>query len=121
MPTATRKLDEGHFFGEMAALRRVRRTATVRALEHTSLLVLDARDLHALMQRQPTIAKRLRETVKDRIGEDLIAAEGDLVTDEFEDTPSRRCRRPKSAEAGLDPGLGQPAHPRPARLRRKIA
>lgn len=90
-----RRLDEGHFFGEMAALRRARRTATVRALERTSLLVLDARDLHALMERQPTIARRLRQTVKDRVGEDLIAAEGDLVTDEFEDIADPPLPGPK--------------------------
>jgi voltage-gated potassium channel len=81
----SRRLNEGHFFGEMAALRRVRRTATVRAMERTSLLVLDARDLHSLMQRQPTIAQRLRKTVQERLGEDLISTEGDLLTDEFSD------------------------------------
>lgn len=82
-----RHLGEGHFFGEMAALRQVRRTATVRAVDRTSLLVLDAHDLHALMQRQPTIAQRLRQTVQDRLGKDLISAEGDLLTDEFLDDP----------------------------------
>jgi voltage-gated potassium channel len=80
-----RKLDEGHFFGEMAALRRVRRTATARALERTSLLVLDARDLHALMQRQPMVAQRLQDTVKARIGDGLISAGGDMLTDEIAD------------------------------------
>lgn len=79
------RLDEGHFFGEMAALRRVRRTATVRALERTSLLVLDARDLRALMERQPKIAERLRATIKSRIGKDLIAPGGDMLTDEIDD------------------------------------
>jgi voltage-gated potassium channel len=78
-------LDEGHFFGEMAALRRVRRTATARALERTSLLVLDASDLRALMERQPTIAERLRETIRKRLGTDVIAAGGDLVVEEIED------------------------------------
>jgi voltage-gated potassium channel len=78
-------LDEGHFFGEMAALRRVRRTATARALERTSLLVLDASDLRALMERQPTIAARLRETIRKRLGTDVIAAGGDLVVEEIED------------------------------------
>ena len=80
-----RKLDEGHFFGEMATLRRVRRTATARALERTSLLVLDARDLHALMQRQPTVAQRLQDTVKTRIGEGLISTEDDMIADEIGD------------------------------------
>lgn len=97
-----RKLGEGHFFGEMAALRRVRRTATVRALEHTSLLVLDARDLHALMQRQPTIAKRLRETMKDRIGEDLLTATGDLVTDELQEDADIALAKPKKRRSRRD-------------------
>lgn len=92
-----RRLAEGHFFGEMATLRRVRRTATVRAVERTSLLVLDARDLHSLMQRQPTIAQRLRKAVQDRLGRDLISAEGDLLTDEFLDDqnpPRSEAARP---------------------------
>lgn len=83
MPQERHILDEGHFFGEMAALRRVRRTATARALEHTSLLVLDARDLHALMERQPTIAARLRETIRKRLGPDMVAPGGDLVAEEI--------------------------------------
>lgn len=83
LPDGGHKLEEGHFFGEVAALRRTRRTATVRALEHTSLLVLDARDLRALMERQPTIAERLRETIKSRIGKDLLTPDGDLLTDEI--------------------------------------
>ena len=47
------RLGAGHFFGEIAVLRRARRSATVTALTRTSLLVLDAHDLHALMARQP--------------------------------------------------------------------
>ena len=31
------------------------------------------------------VAKRLRKTVQDRLGEDLISTEGDLLTDEFSD------------------------------------
>lgn len=85
LPNETRRLDEGHFFGEMAALRRVRRTATVRALERTSLLVLDAKDLHALMERQPTIAERLRETIRARLGSDVVAPHGDLIVEEIDD------------------------------------
>jgi voltage-gated potassium channel len=87
LPDGVHRLGEGHFFGEMAALRRARRTATVRALERTSLLVLDAQDLHSLMERQPTIADRLRQTVQNRLGADVITAEGDLLTDEFDGDP----------------------------------
>ena len=50
------RLGVGQFFGEVAVLRRSRRSATVTALTRTNLLVLDAHDLHALMQRDPRIA-----------------------------------------------------------------
>jgi voltage-gated potassium channel len=38
------RLGAGHFFGEIAALRRTRRSATITAVTRASLLVLDARD-----------------------------------------------------------------------------
>src|SRR5689334_1569010 len=61
------RLGAGHFFGEIAALRRARRSATVTAVTRTSLLVLDAHDLHALMARQPQIAERIREVARKRL------------------------------------------------------
>jgi voltage-gated potassium channel len=88
-----KRLGAGHFFGEIAVLRRARRSATVRARERTSLLVLDARDLRALMERQPEIAKRLRETVKSRIGRELISPEGDIVTEEIEEREKEATQR----------------------------
>ena len=44
-----------------AVLRRARRSATVTALTRVNLLVLDGHDLHALMEREPRIAARMRE------------------------------------------------------------
>jgi voltage-gated potassium channel len=82
----TKCMGEGHFFGEIAVLRRARRSATVRARRRTSLLVLDAADLRALMARQPRVAARLRETVKSRIGRDLVSPHGDIVIEEVEET-----------------------------------
>ena len=75
----------GHFFGEIAALRRARRSATAVATTRTRLLVLDAHDLHALMEREPRIAERIREVVRSRIGRDVVTPRGDIVIEEIED------------------------------------
>jgi voltage-gated potassium channel len=62
------RLGVGQFFGEVALLRRTRRTATVTAVTRTNLLGLDAHDLHALMQRDRRIAERIKEVVENRVG-----------------------------------------------------
>ncbi|MGZ3324660.1 MAG: cyclic nucleotide-gated ion channel, partial [Xanthobacteraceae bacterium] len=79
------RLGAGHFFGEIAALRRARRSATAIAVTRTSLLVLDAHDLHALMDREPRIAERIRDVVRSRIGRDIVTPKGDLVIEELEE------------------------------------
>ena len=56
----TVRLGAGHFFGEVAVLRRARRSATATALTRANLLVLDAQDLHALMEREPRVAARMQ-------------------------------------------------------------
>src|SRR5215813_5608430 len=76
----------GHFFGEVAVLRRARRSATVVANTRTRLLVLDAHDLHALMEREPRISERIREVVRSRIGRDIVTPRGDMVIEEIEDS-----------------------------------
>jgi voltage-gated potassium channel len=80
------RLGTGHFFGEIAALRQARRSATVTAVTRTSLLVLDAGNLHALMEREPRIAERIHDVVRSRLGRDLVTPKGDLVTEELEET-----------------------------------
>jgi voltage-gated potassium channel len=77
------RLGVGQFFGEVAVLRRVRRSATATALTRTNLLVLDAQDLHALMQRSPRIRQRIKEVVEKRVGREVVTARGDLVTEEI--------------------------------------
>jgi voltage-gated potassium channel len=94
-----RRLGPGNFFGEVAVLRRARRSATVRATERTRLLVLDADDFHALLGKQPDLAERLRAVVRERVGRELITPEGDIVTEELGEKressgkPTRRRRR----------------------------
>ena len=76
-------LGVGHFFGEIAVLRRARRSATVTATTRTNLLVLDASDFHVLMEQEPRIAERVHTVVRDRIGREIVTPRGDIVTEEI--------------------------------------
>jgi voltage-gated potassium channel len=78
------RLGAGQFFGEVAVLRRSRRSATASALTRTNLLVLDARDLHALMEREPRVAARMKEMIRQRLGGEVVGERGDIVTEEIE-------------------------------------
>jgi voltage-gated potassium channel len=78
------KLGVGQFFGEIAVLRRARRSATVTALTRTNLLVLDATDLHVLMERDHRVSERIHAVVRDRLGAELLSPKGDMVTEEIE-------------------------------------
>jgi voltage-gated potassium channel len=94
LPHERVRLGAGHFFGEIAALRRARRSATVTAVTRTSLLVLDAHDLHALMERQPRIADRIREVARSRLGGNAEPRKGDLMTEELEDAAAGDMQGP---------------------------
>ncbi len=72
------QLCAGDFFGEIAALRQSRRSATVQALTPTRLLALDASDLHSLMDREPQIASRIWEAAQARLGSELERTSSDL-------------------------------------------
>ncbi|MGP9814597.1 cyclic nucleotide-gated ion channel [Rhodopseudomonas sp. NSM] len=65
------RLATGHFFGEIAVLKRVARSATVKAVSRARLLVLDAADLRALVSREPGIARKINEIVEGRTGDNL--------------------------------------------------
>ena len=73
------RLGTGQFFGEVALLRRTRRTATVTAITRTNLLGLDAHDLHALMQRDSRIAERVKEVVENRVGKRAAAVKREVT------------------------------------------
>jgi voltage-gated potassium channel len=85
LPEQRLRLGAGHFFGEIAVLRRARRSANVSAIGRTNLLILDAHDFRALMARQRHLATRVRAAIRDRIGAELVTAHGDLVTEEIAD------------------------------------
>src|SRR3569832_794993 len=73
------RLGSGDYFGEIAALRRSRRSATVVALQTTRLLALDASDLHGLMAREPQIATRIWDAARTRLGKELDTEPGELI------------------------------------------
>jgi len=81
------RLGTGQFFGEIAALRRTRRSATVTAMTPTRLLVLDALDLHALMDGQPALAARIEEAAREKLGHAPNASDGDLMSEELAGAP----------------------------------
>lgn len=84
LPDQRAHLGVGQFFGEIAVLQRTTRSATVVATTRTSLLVLDAADLRALMERDHRIGERLRETARERLKRELVTPKGDLITEEID-------------------------------------
>ena len=77
LPSQQVRLADGTFFGEIALLHKTKRSGTVTATRKTRLLVLDAQDFHALIERMPTLAAHVHQTAKARLEEtgDLAAAE----------------------------------------------
>ncbi|HET9417668.1 MAG TPA: Crp/Fnr family transcriptional regulator [Candidatus Limnocylindria bacterium] len=66
------QLHPGDFFGEIALVESVPRTATVRAEGIARLLVIGHREFHALMDEFPTV----RSAVLDALAERLRKHEG---------------------------------------------
>jgi voltage-gated potassium channel len=77
------RLGAGNFFGEVAALRQSRRSATAIALSNTRLLALDASDLRSLMDREPQIAARVWDAARTKLGDRFEVLAGDLVPAEL--------------------------------------
>lgn len=99
------RLGPGHFFGEIAVLQRSRRSATSVAVRRSNLLVLDARDLHDLMDKDARIAERIHEVAKSRAGHAIVTPQGDLIAEELEETKQKA--RPDSSRRGpADRGSG---------------
>ncbi len=78
LPAQRVRLADGSFFGEIALLHRTKRSGTVKALRKSRLLVLDAQDFHALIERMPALAAHVKTVAKAR-----MADSGDLAVVEI--------------------------------------
>jgi hypothetical protein len=58
--------------------------------------MLDAHDLHVLMDREPRIGERIREVVRTRLGGEMITRKGDLVVEELQEAATRRSADSRS-------------------------
>ena len=87
LPHNAVRLGEGQFFGEIAVMRKTRRTATVRTTLPSKLLVLDAGDLGTLMARNPEIGRRIEEAIAAYGDVPGITARGDMTGDEVGQPP----------------------------------
>lgn len=57
----------GDFFGEMSLLDQAPRSATIRALDATTCLMLSSWDFKSLLERYPSIAVKLLEVLSRRL------------------------------------------------------
>ena len=83
LPSHRVRLSDGTFFGEIALLRRTKRSGTVTATRKTRLLALDAQDFHALIERVPALAAHVQETAAARLADTAEAERGDLDAGEI--------------------------------------
>ena len=61
-------LEKGEFFGEMAIVNRIQRTARARARQHTQLLAFDRPGLEQLVEKNPKIALNIIDRLCRRLG-----------------------------------------------------
>ena len=57
----------GDFFGEMSLLDQAPRSATIRAIDQVTCLMLSSWDFKALLERHPSIAIKLLEVLSRRL------------------------------------------------------
>lgn len=69
-------LQKGAFFGEIALLSQVPRTASVRTLEPSELYALKAKDFQATLDLFPEFAEQVQKISKERYHAILSKSQG---------------------------------------------
>ena len=62
-------LDAGSFFGEMALLRKAKRSATVRAVEPVEAFVIPAEEFRVFLLEHPSVSVAMLEALAGRLSE----------------------------------------------------
>jgi voltage-gated potassium channel len=91
LPKGRITLTAGEFFGELALLKRVRRSGTVTAVTRTHMMIIDALDFERLLARDEDLKARLLEIADERLNGDWADAPGEIVEEELQDMlPAQR-------------------------------
>jgi CRP-like cAMP-binding protein len=64
-------MKEGDFFGEIALVTKMPRTASVTATTDVDVLVITERDFDALLKRSPAIGRGVAEALAERVAPEL--------------------------------------------------
>jgi CRP-like cAMP-binding protein len=64
------RLGPGHYFGEIALLREVPRSATIMSVTECELLVLNALDFRRLLDEYPAIRESMHELAERRVADE---------------------------------------------------
>lgn len=87
LPGFETRLGTGEFFGENALVGQVRRLATVRAMERSSLLVLQSRDVQRIMEQRSDVAEKIVAEARKRISAVEASAGKDIINEELKQGP----------------------------------
>ena len=90
LPKGRITLAAGEFFGELALLKRVRRTGTVTAVTRTHMMIIDALDFERLLARDEGLKTRILEIADERLKGDWADVPGEIVEEELQDMPSAK-------------------------------
>jgi voltage-gated potassium channel len=79
----TYTLGPGDYFGEVSLLKKVQRIGTITASQRSHLMVIDAVDFEALLQRNDELRERITEVADARLAE-WADLRGDVSDEEME-------------------------------------